>query len=35
MTDFFVVSAKNDIDNNPIDIDNIVCFNEPTLLSKP
>jgi hypothetical protein len=27
MTDFFALSTKNDIDNNLIDIDNILCFN--------
>jgi hypothetical protein len=27
MTDFFVLSTKNDIDNNYIDIDIILCFN--------
>jgi hypothetical protein len=27
MTDFFALSTNNDIDNNFIDIDNIVCFN--------
>jgi hypothetical protein len=30
MTDFFALSTKNDIDNNYVDIDNIVCFNANT-----
>jgi hypothetical protein len=32
MTDFFALSTKNDIDNNIIDIDNILCFNGSTFL---
>ena len=27
MTDFLAVSTNNDIDNNYVDIDNILCFN--------
>jgi hypothetical protein len=32
MPDLFAMSTKYDIDNNTIDIDNILCFNEPTFL---